>query len=164
MAADPSDHAPVVAVVSTGPVVDEGDGAQSPDPRLSETGSDAAPVVDLTDTCVGLVIEGSVPPEIERQLLAILDAPLEVHESAHLGFARKERELGELFAAIPARESQALHVRLSRGAPGDQLAAGFARLASERRGRLIRFLSHAARREALANAGLRARSMEGTRS
>ena len=77
----------------------------------------------------------------DAQLAAILDAELLSGEPALVGFARKERELGEAFAAMPVMDQRALHARLSALRPGDLLAAKFARL--------VAFLGDARRRAAL---------------
>ena len=62
----------------------------------------------------------------DAQLAAILDAELFPGEPALVGFARKERELGEAFAALPVMDQRALHARLGVIRPGDMLAAKFA--------------------------------------
>jgi len=96
------------------------------------------------------------PPTAQRpntpdaRLIAILDAPLALGETAAVGFARKEHELGAAFAALSVLESRAMHARLSTVKQGDELAHKFARLTVERRGRLLNFLADARRREALA--------------
>ena len=86
----------------------------------------------------------------DAKLLAILDAPLHEGEPAQVGFARKERELGTAFAALPIFDQRALHRRLSNVREGDALAAKFARLTQERRTRLLSFLADARRRAAVA--------------
>lgn len=85
----------------------------------------------------------------DASLIAILEAPLLPGETAHAGFARKERELGNAFAALSVLEARALQSRLSNPRTGDQLAAAFSRMTSERRTRLINFLADARRREAI---------------
>jgi hypothetical protein len=86
---------------------------------------------------------------IDGRLIAILDAPLVAGESAHVGFQRKEHELGAAFAALSVLDARNLHVRLASCKPGDTLAHKFARMTLERRGRLLNFLADARRREAL---------------
>ena len=98
------------------------------------------------------------PDTVDARLIAILDAPLELGESAAVGFARKELELGEAFASLSVLEARALQARLANAKSGDELANKFARLTSERRARLIGFLADARRREAIA-AGRRWRSL-----
>jgi hypothetical protein len=88
----------------------------------------------------------------DARLAAILDAELLPGEPALVGFARKERELGEAFAALPVMDQRALHARLGVIRPGDMLAAKFARLTSDRRARLVAFLGDARRRAAVATA------------
>jgi hypothetical protein len=97
------------------------------------------------------------PKQVVRELsspkdacfTAILEAPLQVGETTHFGFARKEAELVAAFAKLSVLESRALHARLSNPRSGDQLAAAFLRMTYERRARLINFLADARRREAL---------------
>ena len=83
----------------------------------------------------------------DARLLAILDRD---HGStpALVAFARKEKELGEAFAALPILDQRALHARLSRMQDGDKLAEKFNRLTPERRTRLLNFLNDARRRAA----------------
>lgn len=90
------------------------------------------------------------PSTNEADMLAILDAPLEPRETSHLGFQRKERELGAIFTKLRVFEARALQTRLANPKQGDELASKFARLTSERRQRLISFLADARRREAIA--------------
>lgn len=93
-----------------------------------------------------------VASSYDAPLAAILDAELLPGEPALVGFSRKERELGEAFAALPVMDQRALHARLSVLRPGDLLAAKFARLTSERRARLVAFLGDARRRAAVSTA------------
>ncbi len=88
----------------------------------------------------------------DARLLAILEAPLAEGEPTHVGFARKERELGEALAELPIFDQRALHARLANPKPADQLAEKFARLTIERRTRLLNFLGDARRRAAMAKA------------
>ena len=92
----------------------------------------------------------AVPNTADGKLTAILDAPLTTGETAFIGFARKEHELGALIATLSVLECRALHKRLSNPQHGDELAHKFARLTLERRCRLLAFLADARRREALA--------------
>ena len=92
------------------------------------------------------------PDTTDARLIALLDAPLSPGELASAGFARKEHELGAMFAAMSVLECRAIHGRLTSMRPGDELAHKFARLTLERRGRLLAFLADARRREALASA------------
>ena len=95
-----------------------------------------------------------VPPQPtcpDAALLAILDAPLREHETAALGFARKESELGNAFAELTILAAYTLHKRLANPLPGDTLAERFTtRLTIDRRNRLLAFLADARRRAALA--------------
>jgi hypothetical protein len=89
------------------------------------------------------------PDTVDARLIAILDAPLDLGETASCGFARKERELGAVFASLTVLEARAMQSRLAYVKPGDELSNKFARLTCERRGRLINFLADARRREAM---------------
>jgi len=100
-------------------------------------------------------IDPAIGEPLERDLIAALDAPLLPGESAHVGFARKERELAALFAAMDLADARAVHQRLMAGESGDVLVMKFGRLASERRARLLRFLADAPRREVVAKARAR---------
>ncbi|HEV7554679.1 MAG TPA: ATP-binding protein [Kofleriaceae bacterium] len=84
---------------------------------------------------------------IDRQLIDVLARTPGPSETIEMCFARKEHELGTLFAALPVVEARALHRRLVRDpAPGDELAVLFSRLKVERRRRLVDFLADARRR------------------
>jgi hypothetical protein len=87
----------------------------------------------------------------DAPLLAILDRD-DGTLPALVAFARKERELGEAFAALPILDQRALHARLSVVREGDLLAERFNRLTLERRTRLLAFLGDARRRAAQASA------------
>ena len=87
---------------------------------------------------------------VDGRLIAILDAPLAVGETAHTGFQRKEHELGAAFAALSVLDARNLHARLASPKAGDALAHKFARMTLERRIRLLNFLADARRRAALA--------------
>lgn len=95
------------------------------------------------------------PPSAPRtdapdgQLIAILDAPLAPGETSAAGFARKEHELGAVFATLSALDARTLHARLASPRPGDELANKFLRITAERRARLLTFLADARRREAV---------------
>lgn len=88
----------------------------------------------------------------DAELIAVLDAPLAPGETALAGYARKERDLGGLFAQLAVMEARAMHARLSSGRAGDELATKFARLVTDRRARLLAFLADARRRAAIAGA------------
>jgi hypothetical protein len=89
------------------------------------------------------------PDTLDARLIGILDAPLELGETATSGFARKERELGAVFATLTVLEARVMQARLATVRTDDELANKFARLTCERRGRLISFLADARRREAM---------------
>jgi hypothetical protein len=107
--------------------------APAPAPRAPQTALASVEVDDAHDA----------------EILAVLDAPPGCGESADALYRRKERELGALFATLPAPDAIALAKRLSAAAPGDILSARFSRLVAERRQRLIDFLGDAKRREAV---------------
>src|SRR4051794_5546275 len=62
------------------------------------------------------------PHTIDAQLITVLDTPLGPGETAHCGYARKEQELGNLFATLSVLESRAMHSRLANPKQGDELA------------------------------------------
>ena len=99
----------------------------------------------------------STPPvaTTDGTLIAILDAPLAIGETALIGYARKERELIAVLTTLSVLESRALHLRLSTPRHADELANKFARLTIERRTRVLHFLADARRREALAQGAAR---------
>jgi hypothetical protein len=118
---------------------------QAPPTRRLATGTMApAPRTGAATIHTPAVVASSC----DAQLAAILDAELLPGEPALVGFARKERELGEAFAALPIMDQRALHARLGVLRPGDLLAAKFARLTADRRARLVAFLGDARRRAA----------------
>ena len=103
---------------------------------------DAAPYVPLHDR---------QRVSMDDALLAILDAPLREHETAHVGFARKERELAEAMSRLTVLEAFVLRQRLAIAASDDVLAQTLTtRLTVERRNRLIAVLEGARRRAAIA--------------
>jgi hypothetical protein len=90
-------------------------------------------------------------PVIER-IFGILRAPPEWGETVKGAFSRKERELAAVFEELDSEEAGELFRRLSNPQPDDPVAASFARLVPERRGRLLGFLVTARRRAELAQA------------
>lgn len=116
-----------------------------------ERPSTAADVYDPTLDRVREVrptLPAIVRPEVDARLLAILDARGAIGETVYVTYARKEQELGAVFATLPALEAMVMHRRLSEPQPGDELAEKFARLVVDRRSRLLAFLADARRREA----------------
>lgn len=89
---------------------------------------------------------------IDAELIAILDTPLLLDETALVGYARKEAAMLQILASLTVAESRALHARLVVAKPGDPLVDKLARFTTERRTRLIHFLADARRREAIAAA------------
>ncbi|MEJ7599251.1 MAG: hypothetical protein WKG01_15200 [Kofleriaceae bacterium] len=90
------------------------------------------------------------PVTLEREILDVLDMAPEQGERLDLAFRRKEHQLASLFTRSSVMDCRALHKRISVPATDDPIAARFARLVPERRGRLLAFLADARRREALA--------------
>jgi len=88
-------------------------------------------------------------PDPGAAVVAIITAPLLINEPAMVGFQRKEREIGALFATLSVPESRALHARLSVPQEGDHVAAAFKRLTIDRQHRLLAFLAAARRRVAV---------------
>lgn len=91
----------------------------------------------------------AVPGAIEDRARAILGAPAAPGETIAATFARKERELCAVLAELRPAEALVLHRRLIARAPGDALAIELARLAPERRTRLIVFVGDARLRDAV---------------
>jgi len=121
---------------------------QSPAPTRLATGTmTPAPRIGAATMHTSAIVACSY----DARLAAIIDADLQHGEPALVGFARKERELGEACAALPIMDQRALHTRLSNPKAGDTLAAKFCRLTSDRRARLIAFLGDARRRAAMAS-------------
>jgi len=91
----------------------------------------------------------AVPAAIEDRARAILGAPAAPGETIAATYARKERELCAVFAELRPAEALVLHRRLVARAPGDALAIELARLAPERRTRLVAFVGDARLRDAV---------------
>jgi hypothetical protein len=82
----------------------------------------------------------------EEEILQILRAPPEHGEAMQGAFSRKERELAAVFEALAPAAARELYRRLSSPRADDAVAASFARLVPERRGRLLAVLVSAHRR------------------
>ncbi|CAN5509493.1 hypothetical protein BH11MYX1_BH11MYX1_53660 [soil metagenome] len=78
---------------------------------------------------------------IDAQLIAILEAECEPHQTALVGFARKEVQMKTLLATLSLIESLAMHKRLSNPMTTDKVAAKFSRFTAERRNRIVQFLA-----------------------
>lgn len=74
---------------------------------------------------------------IVEQLREVIERPSAYGESVNEGFVRKERELSALFRALAAPIARALLSRLADPLAGDPAADAFARLAADRRRRLL---------------------------
>lgn len=83
-------------------------------------------------------------PTIVDQLRAVIERPSVFGESVNDGFIRKERELARLFRGLAMPAARALLSRLSDPRVGDASGDAFARLAAERRRRLLAVLEHVA--------------------
>lgn len=87
--------------------------------------------------------------EVDEQLTVILDAPLVPGETAMAGYQRKELALIGVLAKLSPVDAKALHFRLSNPLGSDELAKRFARLAVDRRTRLLNFIADTRRRLAM---------------
>jgi hypothetical protein len=134
-------------IYSQGKVVTSWPGAA----RLTNAPRGATPLAPAAPRRCAAVIHTSstIAAAHDARLLAILDLD-DSHVPALVAFARKEKELGEAFAALPILDQRALHARLSIVREGDTLAEKFNRLTLERRTRLLNFLGDARRRAAQA--------------
>lgn len=81
---------------------------------------------------------GELP--VAAELRAVIERPAGFGESVNEAFDRKEREVAALFRALAVPEARALLSRIAEPVAGDSLADAFARLAAERRRRLVRVL------------------------
>ncbi|MEP6862494.1 MAG: hypothetical protein ABJE66_17865 [Deltaproteobacteria bacterium] len=139
------------SIYSGGKVVTTWPGAT----RLANAPRGAAPLlasVPAPRQCAAVIHTSStIAAAHDARLLAILDRD-DTGVPALAAFARKEKELGEAFAALPILDQRALHARLSIVRDGDLLADKFNRLTHERRTRLLNFLGDARRRAAQAGA------------
>jgi hypothetical protein len=88
---------------------------------------------------------GLEAPSFDERALAILTARCPPYRAATEELARKERELGLVFAAVPRGEARVLQFRLTACAPGDELARTFARMSLERRAPLLAVLFYVRR-------------------
>jgi hypothetical protein len=137
------------SIYSGGKVVTTWPGAT----RLANAPRGATPAAAAPRQCAAVIHTSStIAAAHDARLLAILDRE-DTGIPALAAFARKEKELGEAFAALPILDQRALHSRLSIVRDGDMLADKFNRLTLERRTRLLKFLGDARRRAAQAAAG-----------
>jgi hypothetical protein len=136
-----------------------------PSPRPTDApmpGADAPLVYEPDPIAIARLAPAAKPAPIttslDARILAILDAPLAIGETAMAGFARKEHELGGTFAQLSIIEARALGLRLSNARPGDLLAE--IRPTTAEPHRLLNFLadapssSHAAARPGRSRARL----------
>ncbi|HLL22553.1 MAG TPA: hypothetical protein VK427_10495 [Kofleriaceae bacterium] len=80
---------------------------------------------------------------LDAQVAAVVDAPPWPDEDARFAATRKEAELVALFASLTVAEARVLRTRLVHARFDDPIAARLARLAPERRQRLLAFLAEA---------------------
>ncbi|MEO8846457.1 MAG: hypothetical protein ABI591_12100, partial [Kofleriaceae bacterium] len=92
---------------------------------------------------------GSIPHEIETQILAVLCRPRDVGESYAESNANREAALRAVFSELDVTRAVHLRRRLETPRADDLLWSSFQRLVVERRQRLLRFLGDARRRSAL---------------
>jgi hypothetical protein len=136
------------SIYSGGKVVTTWPGAA----RLTTAPRGATPTAAAPRQCAAVIHTSStIAATHDARLLAILDRD-DTGVPALVAFARKEKELGDAFAALPILDQRALHARLSIVREGDMLADKFNRLTLERRTRLLNFLGDARRRAARAAA------------
>jgi hypothetical protein len=114
--------------------------AAEPVDHARVTGPNHGPVV---------LLDVSIPDQIERALLAILSAGPAVGETIESAYKRKEHELGAAFARLSPLEARSLQRRLTAARSDDAMATQFARMVEARRARLLAFLADARRRQAL---------------
>lgn len=86
------------------------------------------------------------PVAIERDILAVLDAPKQEHETFESAFRRKEHELGVVLSRLTPADSLRLERRLVLSLGDDPIAVRFSRLVVARRDRLVRLITGARRR------------------
>ena len=109
-------------------------------PAFSAVPASAAPVV--------------IP--IEREIIELLERPIDSSETHRAGHDRKECELIALLDTLTAVEALAVARRLANGRAGDALVAAFhLRLSADRRGRVVAFVTNTRRRIAVRTAALR---------
>lgn len=110
-----------------------------------------APAAALLDRAMtSSPVAHTLTAEQEARVIAVILSPLEEGERAFDAFARKERELLELFWGLTPAASRVLEKRLRRTpSAADPVAAAFWRLVGERRERLLAHLADAHRRHVL---------------
>jgi hypothetical protein len=85
-------------------------------------------------------------------LIEVLDAPLD-GSTIDIAYRNKEARLRELLSTLTAIQARNLHARLAAPTVEDPVAERFARLATDRRARLLAFLAGTRRRIARACEG-----------
>ena len=89
-----------------------------------------------------------IAPEIERALLELLTRPIDQSAGHSAGYARREQEIGQMFAELDLQTAVALGKRLDLAKYDDPIATAFNRMVASRRNRLRVFLGDARRRAA----------------
>lgn len=120
----------------------------------TQAGPTLVPIVSVAPVVKTAVVtpSGELTPLSTAAIVAAFDEAAISGEPAAAAFQRKERTLGQLFAALTVAEARALHRRLTIPTSDDPIAARFGRLVSDRQQRLLAFLADARRRAALADA------------
>ncbi|HET6339163.1 MAG TPA: hypothetical protein VFG30_38350 [Polyangiales bacterium] len=87
-----------------------------------------------------------IAPEIERSLVELLTRPIDQSGGHSAGYARREEEIGQMFASLELKAALAVAKRLDLAKYDDPLATAFNRMVASRRNRLRAFLGDARRR------------------
>lgn len=115
-------------------------------PRLTLNAPDADPQPAHVPAPVAA---STASVSLEREILSVLEeSPIPGERTAE-AFRRKEHLVGNLFAALSVEDARTLHRRLSCPSKTDLIVTQMARLAPDRRARLIAFLGDARLRAAL---------------
>ena len=86
--------------------------------------------------------------ELEASLLSLLTRPLDLSAAHTAGYALREKEIGQAFAALDVQTAHVLARRLELARYDDAIATAFNRMVSSRRIRLKAFLANARKRAA----------------
>lgn len=89
-----------------------------------------------------------IAPEIERALVELITRPIDQSAGHSAGYARRETEIGQMFAQLDLTTALAVAKRLDLSRYDDPLATAFNRMVASRRNRLRAFLGDARRRAA----------------
>ena len=86
--------------------------------------------------------------ELEASLLSLLTRPIDLSAGHTAGYAVREKEIGQAFAALDVQTAHVLARRLELARYDDAIATAFNRMVSSRRIRLKAFLANARKRAA----------------